>query len=169
MVCVTGCPKSPNIILYYIILWLHHPCILQRALYREVQNATVKRLSMNSSLEQPPIETKLSQITDATLRGATWAKKLLPWSVRQKTEADRPPSWIYGENIRFLGMLLCCQYKRGAPTVVRELLRKRPIRTNRFQQSQYGPWLNLKEWSAQIICCRGARGKLPWWTNRRPS
>ena len=38
MVCATGCPKSPNIILYYIILyyiilWLQYPCILQLALY----------------------------------------------------------------------------------------------------------------------------------------
>ena len=37
MVCATGCPKSPNIILYYnyitLFLWLQYPCILQLALY----------------------------------------------------------------------------------------------------------------------------------------
>ena len=87
---------------------------------------SAKRLSAKFSCERSPIETKLSQIRDATpglnLRGATCAKKLLPRSARQKPRIDHPPSWIYGENIRFPGTLLCCQYKRRAPTVVRKLL-----------------------------------------------
>ena len=47
---------------------------------------SAKRLSAKFSRERPPIETKLSQIMDATpdlnLREATCAKKLLPRSAR---------------------------------------------------------------------------------------
>ena len=41
MVCATGGPKFPNIILYYIISLMQYPCILQLALYIYIAEAQI--------------------------------------------------------------------------------------------------------------------------------
>ena len=68
---------------------------------------TAKRLSAKFSRERPPIETKPSQIMDATAGldvrgGGRFAYRSSCRGARsEKPRTNRLPSWIYGENVRF--------------------------------------------------------------------
>ena len=77
---------------------------------------------MNPYREQQRIDTKPSQITDATagldLRGDVCEEAPTEECTAKKTPNDRPPSWIYRENIRLSG--LAFMHKQGQETMSNE-------------------------------------------------
>ena len=73
MVCATGCPKFPNIIIYLIIfllfVWLQYPCILQLALYIYIYTTTcASRVSVlvGHRKKAPPVQVTVATTTCAS-------------------------------------------------------------------------------------------------------